>query len=90
MDKKGLEMMNRQGQNAIEYMLLFAAATMVLLVALRPGGFFTQAINHSMETALVNGLDQMASGVYYNVYNEPGTKVCREVNADDKTKCLVW
>ncbi len=65
---------NRKGQNAIEYMLLLAAVVLVLLVALRPNGFLTQALNRSLNASF-SGVSEMTSGVYYNVFAEPGTTV---------------
>ncbi|HBR14778.1 MAG TPA: hypothetical protein DD723_04440 [Candidatus Omnitrophica bacterium] len=46
--------MNRQGQNIIEYVLLFAVVVVVLFVTLGPQGFFTQSINESLDQAITH------------------------------------
>ena len=53
---------NTKGQNAIEYMLLFAVIVVVLMLALGPQGFFTQRVNTSIDMA-VQGIEGMANRV---------------------------
>ena len=60
--------MNKSGQSTIEYTLLFAIVVVVVLLALSPGGFLKQAINHSMDVS-VGGIESMVNGIYVNGYN---------------------
>lgn len=57
--------MNKKGQNAIEYMLIFVAIVVVIVIAVAPNGFITQAVNESIDLA-IGGLEDMAA----NVQNE--------------------
>ena len=61
---------NKQGQNMVEYILLFAIVIIVLLLALAKKGFVTQAINQSLDLS-VTGIELMANSTYVNGYNGP-------------------
>jgi len=54
---------NRKGQNAIEYLLLFAIIIIVILFAISPNGFFTRAVDDSLDLS-VNNIERMASNVW--------------------------
>lgn len=60
---------SKKGQNAVEYLLLFAAVLVILIVVLRPKGIMTKAVNQSL-TLSFEGLDIMVNNISYNVYNE--------------------
>jgi hypothetical protein len=68
-------MKKSHGQVALEYILVFVAVLFVLLVAVKPNGFVATAVNQALNTVMVDGAEEMARGVYYNVFSEPGTNV---------------
>ena len=51
-------MLNKKGQNAIEYILIFAAVTVVLMVILSQNGMMSRALNEAMDTTL-GGMERM-------------------------------
>ena len=57
--------MNQKGQNMIEYLLLFAVVVAILLTFLSPGGFFSRALDRSLDSA-VNGFISMANSANFD------------------------
>ena len=53
-----------KGQNAIEYLLLFAIVVVVLLVALGPNGFFSRSLDTSIDLS-TNSILNMAESINY-------------------------
>jgi hypothetical protein len=49
----------RKGQSTVEYIILVAAILAALIVFLRPGGIFSQAVNQTF-TSGTNGMVNMA------------------------------
>lgn len=64
-------MLKQNGQSTIEYILIFVAVVVVILIALAPGGFYTKAVNSSLDES-IKGLEYMANSVTWNVYAPPG------------------
>ena len=54
--------LGKSGQNAIEYILIFAAVIIVLLLALNPNGFITKAVDNSLNLS-VEAIEWMANTV---------------------------
>lgn len=50
----------RKGQSTVEYIILVAAILAALLIFLRPGGIFTQAVNRTFVSG-TNGMEDMAN-----------------------------
>jgi len=44
--------LDRRGQNAVEYLLVFALVVVVIVLALAPNGFMTRAIDQSFDLAI--------------------------------------
>jgi len=61
---------NRQGQQVIEYILLFIAVTMIVLIGFGPNGYMTKKVYRSVDRAF-NSVTDMAQNIFYNVHNEP-------------------
>ncbi len=59
-----IKRLNKIGQNAIEYMLIVATVTVVLVAAAGPKGFLTQRINKALDLS-VGGIETMANCVCY-------------------------
>lgn len=59
---------NHRGYLAVEYMLLFAAVIIVLMVALSPNGFFRNEIDASLNQS-INGISIIAED--FDVPYEP-------------------
>lgn len=55
---------NQQGQNMIEYMLLFVAVTLVMLAFLANGGAFHQKLDQVFNDT-VNGINSMSDEMKY-------------------------
>ncbi len=55
----------QKGQNAIEYLLLFAIVVIVLLLALSPNGFVTRSVNQALDLS-VQGVESMANNIDFN------------------------
>lgn len=67
----------QKAQSAVEYLLMFAAVTIVVFTAVSPHGFFTRAINQSMNISILDGTDHMAHCVCYDKSDgEPCTPIC--------------
>ena len=44
-------MKKHQGQSTVEYIVLVAAVIAALIVFLKPGGFFAQSVNKTLQSA---------------------------------------
>jgi len=53
---------NRNAQNAVEYLLIFSAVVIVVMLALAPNGWFTNSIDQSIDDA-VTAIENMANTV---------------------------
>lgn len=53
---------NDTGQNVVEYLLLFTAVLIILLLSLSKEGFLTKVIQNSMDLT-VDGIELMANSV---------------------------
>lgn len=58
---------DRQGQNMVEYMLIFVTIILVIFVAMGPNGFFRKALSNSLNMS-VNGIAGMANTVNVERY----------------------
>jgi len=56
---------NQKGQNMIEYILIFVAVILVILLAISPQGFYTQSVNKTLELS-VNTIGSMAQSLNYD------------------------
>ena len=56
---------NLRGQNAIEYLLLFAIVVIVLIVALGPNGFISRAVDRSIDFS-TNSINSMAQNIRFS------------------------
>ena len=56
---------NRKGQIAIEYILLFAVILIVIAAALAPNGFMTKRINNTLNMS-IGGIENMTNGITFN------------------------
>jgi len=43
---------NRQGQNAVEYLLVFMLVIIVIVAALAPNGFLTRALENTIDMSI--------------------------------------
>ena len=55
---------SRKAQSAVEYLLLFAIVIVILLLALKPGGFLSNSINQAVDLS-VQGLEIMANNATF-------------------------
>ena len=62
-----IRMHNQKGQNIVEYLLIFTVVMVVVLFALQPAGFLSKGISDSIDYTM-NGVQNMAQGVYINGY----------------------
>jgi hypothetical protein len=68
---------NQTAQNMVEYMVVFTAVLVVLILSLGPSGLITQQTEESIELA-VNAIDAMAECICYDDDGNP----CPPVNND--------
>ena len=54
-----------RGQNAVEYLLLFAIVVIVLLFALGPNGFISKSVDRSIDFS-TNSINRMAQSIDYS------------------------
>lgn len=54
---------DRQGQNAVEYILVFVLMLAIIVAALAPGGFLTRSISDTMNMS-VTAIENMVNGVW--------------------------
>ena len=54
---------NQQGQNAIEYLLVFMLVVMVMVVALAPRGFLTRAVGKTLDISM-NGVEVLVNSAW--------------------------
>ncbi|MBF0385084.1 MAG: class III signal peptide-containing protein [Candidatus Omnitrophica bacterium] len=59
-----------KGQTALEYILLFTAVVLVLVVAFARSGFITRAIDRSVDES-INGIGAMATEICFDRDGNP-------------------
>lgn len=88
---KRREIFNTQGQNALEYIILFAIITVTVLYAVAPklNGFVTKKTAESLDLS-IEGLECMAAKVCYDPDGCPavcGDTCCQSEMGESATTC---
>ncbi|MDP8212542.1 MAG: hypothetical protein P9X22_04525 [Candidatus Zapsychrus exili] len=55
---------NKNGQNIVEYLLIFSIVVLIIFIALGPNGFMTKSIKDSLDTS-ISGIESMANNLNY-------------------------